>query len=124
MQAPDEILQAPDEILKVWWIFCALLVFMMQVGFMLLECGFVRQRNISGIAIKNFMMLLASTLAYSLIGYQLMYGKDVYGGLFGWGPPAHDLGFEWQFYQTGFAAVAATIVSGAIAERTSLVEGI
>jgi Amt family ammonium transporter len=92
----------------------------MQVGFMLVETGFVRERSMSGIAIKTFLMLLASSLSYSVVGYSMMYGSDVFGGLIGWGPSAHDLGMEWQFYQTGFAAVSATIISGAIAERTTL----
>jgi len=87
---------------------------------LLVETGFVRERSMSGIALKTFLMLLASSLAYSVIGYKIMYGSDIFHGLIGWDPSAHDLGMEWQFYQTGFAAVAATIISGAIAERTTL----
>ncbi len=112
----------PDNVdtIGIWWILCALLVFMMQLGFMLFETGFVRVRNMSGIAIKNIMMLFASTLAYTLFGYVLMFGADAFGGLLGWTRSPNDLGLEWQFYQTSFAAVAATIISGAIAERTTL----
>lgn len=106
--------------LRIWWILCAILVFLMQVGFMLVETGFVRERSMSGIALKTFLMLLASSLAYSVVGYRVMYGADVFHGLIGWGRSSYDLGMEWQFYQTGFAAVAATIISGAIAERTTL----
>ncbi|HXI38915.1 MAG TPA: hypothetical protein VNH83_03005, partial [Bryobacteraceae bacterium] len=111
---------APPPYLRIWWVLCAILVFLMQVGFMLVETGFVRERSMSGIALKTFLMLLASSLAYSMVGYSLMYGPDIFHGLIGWGTPLPDLGKEWQFYQTGFAAVAATIVSGAIAERTTL----
>jgi len=96
----------PPPYLRIWWILCAILVFLMQVGFMLVETGFVRERSMSGIALKTFLMLLASSLAYSVIGYKIMYGSDIFHGLIGWDPSAHDLGMEWQFYQTGFAAVA------------------
>lgn len=107
---------------KLWWLVSAMLVFLMQIGFIWLESGCVRSRHMGGIAIKNFMMFLASTLAYSVVGFQLMYGSDVFGGLFGWELPESivEKGAEWRFYQTGFAAIAATIVSGAIAERTTL----
>ena len=63
--------------LRIWWILCAILVFLMQVGFMLVETGFVRERSMSGIALKTFVMLLASSLAYSVLGYHIMYGPDV-----------------------------------------------
>jgi Amt family ammonium transporter len=117
---PAMIIATPEPYLRIWWIFCAILVFLMQVGFMLVETGFVRERSMSGIALKTFLMLLASSLAYSVVGYHIMYGHDIFLGLVGWGTATHDLGLEWQFYQTGFAAVAATIISGAIAERTTL----
>ena len=57
----------------------------MQVGFMLVETGFVRERSMSGIALKTFLKLLASSLAYSLFGYRIMYGPDLFGGFLGWG---------------------------------------
>jgi Amt family ammonium transporter len=101
---------------------CALLVFFMQVGFLLLETGTVRARDMSGIAIKIFMMLLGSSLAYLTLGYRLMWGESV-SGVIGWRFP--DLSHsshspEWLFYQVGFAAVCAVIISGAIAGRTTL----
>src|ERR1043165_635102 len=76
--------------LRIWWVLCAILVFLMQVGFMLVETGFVRERSMSGIALKTFLMLLASSLAYSVIGYHLMYGPDVLHGLIGGGIPIPD----------------------------------
>ena len=111
---------------KLWWLVSAMLVFLMQIGFIWLESGCVRSRHMGGIAIKNFMMFLASTLAYSLVGFQLMYGSDVFGGLFGWelSESIVEKGTEWRFYQTGFAAIAATIVSVAIAERTTLLANV
>ena len=81
-----------------------MLVFLMQVGFMFLETGHVRTRNMSGIAIKNFIMLIASSLVYSLIGYQLMYGTNTLGGVIGWERGPNELGVNWQ--ECGFDDLA------------------
>lgn len=120
---PDDAVsrKIPDStnITRVWWILCAILVFFMQVGFMLLETGYVRVRHMSGIALKNFLMLLASSLFFTAFGFRIMYGSGVLDSYVGWDTVALT-GSEWQFYQTGFAAIAATIISGAIAERTTL----
>jgi Amt family ammonium transporter len=102
---------------------CAILVFLMQVGFLLLETGSVQVRSMTGIAIKNFMMLLASSFAYYLIGHHLMWGESVVG-IWGWSHEVPVDRKEWLFYQTGFAAVASTIVSGAIAGRTTLISNV
>ena len=101
--------------LDIWWLVAAMLVFLMQAGFLLLETGLIQERHQSGIAIKNVMMLLASTAAFTLFGYAEMW-KHVSDWYVDHG--------TWRFYQTGFAAVAATIVSGAIAGRTRLVANI
>ena len=104
---------------------CALLVFLMQVGFLLLETGMVRTRDMSGIAIKVFMMLLGSSLAYLIFGYRLMWGESM-GGFIGWRISSSDQlqSPEWIFYQVGFAAVCAVIISGAIAGRTTLIPNV
>ncbi len=119
MPSPDEL----DVTTRQIYFVCALLVFLMQAGFLLLETGNVRVRNMSGIAIKNFMMLLASSLIYSFIGFRLMWGDSV-GSVFGWCIDLDPSQLEWLFYQTGLAAVAATIVSGALAGRTTLVSNV
>src|SRR5438445_8783653 len=99
----------PDALLHIWWLVAAMLVFLMQVGFLLLETGLIQERHMAGIAVKSMMMLLASSTAYTLFGYSYMWRNSPL--------PAVSSG-EWQFYQTGFAAVAATILSGSLAGRT------
>lgn len=91
-----------------------MLVFMMQVGFLLLETGLIQERHQAGIAVKSMMMLLASSTAYTLVGHYIVWGNAK--------APLNTA--EWQFYQTGFAAVAATILSGAMAGRTTLVSNV
>ncbi len=111
-----------EDLLHIWWAVSGMLVLVMQVGFICLEMGSVRQHNRTGIAVKNFVLLLVSTLAYSLIGFRLMYGDSI-GGVIG-NPieiaTALENGPEWLFLQLGFASVAATIISGALAGRSSL----
>ncbi len=128
------------DLLRIWWAVSGMLVILMQLGFVFLEMGSVQDRHRPGIAVKNFMVLLCSFLGYYLIGYHLMYGADLFGvessgegsqsilsGLIGWGwgyPPETPGGmknaYEWLLFQAGFAAVAATIISGTLACRTSL----
>lgn len=91
-----------------------MLVFMMQLGFLLLETGLIQERHQAGIAVKSMMMLLASSTAYTLIGHHYVWSHAR--------PPLDTA--EWQFYQTGFAAVAATILSGALAGRTTLISNV
>lgn len=104
----------PDDLLQLWWLVAAMLVFMMQLGFLLLETGLIQERHQAGIAVKSMMMLLASSTAYTLVGHAWVWGNAR--------PPLDTA--EWQFYQTGFAAVAATILSGALAGRTTLVSNV
>jgi ammonium transporter, Amt family len=104
----------PNGLLQIWWLVAAMLVFMMQVGFLLLETGLIQERHQAGIAVKSMMMLLASSTAYTLVGHHYVWGNS--------NPPLNTQ--EWQFYQTGFAAVAATILSGSMAGRTTLVSNV
>lgn len=113
--------QHSELILQMWWMHCAALVLLMLYGFHLLESGWARRRHISGIATKNTMMFLASSVAYTLFGHALMYGEDWQGlcGKLG----TLDAGYWGNarfWFQTGFASVAATIISGAIVGRTTL----
>lgn len=108
--------------LAAWWLFCGTLVFIMQCGFMLFEAGCVREINRPGISIKNKLMFLASILGFSLVGYHIAYGASLDGwiGAFDQDGPRMNGGLPWQFCQTGYAVIAATILSGAIAGRSRL----
>lgn len=109
----------PYNALRVWWNVSAMLVILMQVGFVCLEMGCVRERNRSGIALKNFMILIVASLAYSTYGYKIMYGENwtAFAGV-------EENAYGWLFFQTGFAVVSATIISGALAGRTSLLSNV
>ncbi|APU69045.1 ammonium transporter [Christiangramia flava] len=103
----------------MWIVVCGILVFFMQAGFTLVEVGFTRAKNTANIIMKNLMDLAIGSLGFWIIGYTIMYGDDI--GTFIGSPSLfytvredmHNL-----FFQTVFCATAATIVSGAIAERT------
>lgn len=111
----------------LWTLLAACLVFFMQAGFALVESGFTRAKNACNIIMKNVMDLSMGSLAFWLIGFGLMFGATS-TGWFGWEkssfmPNFGDDGFGWAFliFQTVFAATAATIVSGAMAERTKFI---
>ncbi len=111
----------------VWILVAAFLVFFMQAGFAMVEAGFTRAKNASNIMMKNIMDFSVGSIGYWAIGFGLMFGADKLG-LFGSdgfflsaADPSSGDGL-WQFafwmFQAVFAATAATIVSGAMAERT------
>ena len=108
----------------VWTCVAAFLVFFMQAGFAMVESGFTRAKNTVNIMMKNLMDFSIGTVAFFLIGFGLMFG--VSNGFFGttlFGLSGADwAGGDWNFtfliFQTVFAGTAATIVSGAMAERT------
>jgi len=109
----------------LWVCLAAFLVFFMQAGFALVECGFTRAKNACNIIMKNVMDFAIGTLGFWLIGFGLMFGATT-TGLFGTTHFIYDAGtdnFNWAFliFQTVFCATAATIVSGAMAERTKFV---
>ncbi len=109
----------------VWTLIAAILVFMMQAGFALVETGFTRAKNAANIMMKNLMDFAAGSLAFYILGAALMFGATSLGGWFGWGGlgmPSLATGegvWDWTFlfFQTMFCATAATIVTGAVAER-------
>lgn len=109
----------------VWILLAAFLVFFMQAGFAMVESGFSRAKNAANLLMKNLMDFSAGTLLFFSIGYALMFGPDAFGliGKDGWFLTTFAVSAEsapdWAFFlfQLMFAAVAATIVSGAVAER-------
>jgi len=114
---------------NMWIIVAAILVYMMQAGFALVEAGLTRGKNVGNIMMKNMMDCAAGVLAFFFIGYGIAFGADeLLGGWAGWGGFGVD-GIDDSapeglftstnfFFQAAFAATAATIVSGAMAERT------
>lgn len=114
----------------VWTLVAAFLVFFMQAGFAMVEVGFTRAKNAGNIIMKNLMDFSVGSLAFFAIGYGLMFGVSA-GGFIGGSKfflssadPGNPDGL-WQYtywlFQAVFAATAATIVSGAMAERTKFV---
>ncbi|MBN2241739.1 MAG: ammonium transporter [Acidobacteria bacterium] len=110
----------------VWTCVAAFLVFFMQAGFAMVETGFTRAKNAANILMKNLMDFSVGSLAFFLVGFGLMFGAS--DGLFGttlFGLSGVEAGGDWSWtfliFQTVFAATAATIVSGAMAERTRFI---
>ena len=115
----------------LWTCLAAFLVFFMQAGFALVEAGFTRAKNACNIIMKNLMGFSIGSLSFWLVGFGLMFGASE-AGLVGTSGFLFDAdadgaissgSFGWAFliFQTVFAATAATIVSGAMAERTKFV---
>ncbi len=105
-----------------WLLIAAFLVFFMQAGFAMLEAGFVRSKNVANILMKNILDVSAGAIAFWAVGWGLAYGLsgDATNGFAGNGH-FFLVGFDdWAswIFQFAFAATAATIVSGAMAERT------
>lgn len=109
----------------VWVLITAGLVFFMQAGFALVEAGFTRAKNSVNILYKNLMDFAVGSIVYWAVGFSLMFGADMAGGFMGtpqlfnyniWSGGIPEEAF--LIFQTVFAATAATIVSGAMAERT------
>lgn len=108
----------------IWILLGAALVFFMQAGFAMVETGFTRAKNAGNIIMKNLMDFAIGTPTYWLVGFGIMFGPSV-AGLFGvpgfdtmFVTPSGDFDFATLIFQTVFCATAATIVSGAMAERT------
>ena len=116
-QEVEEVATAVD---NVWVVVAGILVMFMQPGFALVEAGFTRAKNTANIVMKNFMDFSVGAISYWAFGFALAYGGTSVGGFFAtgeWFFSNSDRSVEW-FFQVVFAATAATIVSGAMAERT------
>ena len=122
---------------NIWMMVCTALVFFMHLGFSLLEIGLTRQKNAINILFKNYFIITVGLLLYCLVGFNLMYpgfedgdlgflkfaGFGIYSPDGGMGFSYADGGYTWWtdfLFQGMFAATAATIVSGAVAERIKL----
>lgn len=117
------------QLINIVWVFLgAVLVMFMQAGFAILEAGFTRQKNSNNVLMKNLMDFAIGSLVFLVVGFGLMFGESLGGfvGITGFIDPTNlKIGaFEalspsvFIFFQTVFCATAATIVSGAMAERT------
>jgi len=114
-----------DNLNVVWTLIGGILVFVMQAGFALVETGFTRAKNATNIMMKNLMDFALGSIVFYFIGAGIMFGASKACGALGWGGicmPSVFAGegtWDWTFFffQTMFAATAATIVSGAVAER-------
>ena len=119
----EEILGAINgEVFGVWFLIGAALVFWMQAGFAMVEAGFTRAKNTGNIIMKNLMDFCIGTCTFILIGFSLLLGEDLFGFI---GKPGFDIftgyaDFDWSnfVFNLVFCATTATIVSGAMAERT------
>ncbi len=121
---------AQDSANWVWILVAAFLVFFMQAGFAMVEGGLTRAKNAGNIMMKNLMDFALGSIAYFILGFGIMFGADKLG-LFGSsgfmlsGANTADKAGMWQYaywmFQVVFAATAATIVSGAMAERTKFI---
>ncbi|MDO4475255.1 MAG: ammonium transporter [Lachnospiraceae bacterium] len=111
-----------SQVFGVWFLIGAALVFWMQAGFAMVEAGFTRAKNTGNILMKNLMDFCIGTVVFILIGFSLLLGEDLMGLI---GKPGFDIftsyaDFDWSnfVFNLVFCATTATIVSGAMAERT------
>ena len=119
----EEIMQfVSDNVYGVWFLIGAALVFWMQAGFAMVEAGFTRAKNTGNILMKNLMDFCIGTVMFILIGFSFLLGEDLLGFI---GKPGFDIftayadfDFSNFVFNLVFCATTATIVSGAMAERT------
>ena len=111
-----------EQLFAVWFLIGAALVFWMQAGFAMVEAGFTRAKNTGNIIMKNLMDFCIGTVTFILIGFGLLMGEDLVGII---GKPGFDIftsyanfNFSSFVFNLVFCATTATIVSGAMAERT------
>lgn len=114
----DEIKLALD---TIWVLIAAALVFFMQAGFAMVETGFTRAKNSGNIIMKNMMDFCIGSIMFWVIGYGIMFGENTLGGFIGKPTFFFSGDYTSLIFQTVFCATAATIVSGAMAERTKFI---
>ncbi|MCM1284868.1 MAG: ammonium transporter [Acetobacter sp.] len=123
----DAILETVNtEMFGIWFLIGAALVFFMQCGFAMVESGFTRAKNAGNIIMKNLMDFCIGAVTFILLGFGLMMGEECLGGLVGMPTLAvftDYANFDWSnfVFNLVFCATAATIVSGAMAERTKFI---
>ena len=122
-ERPEKKLGVKSMDMSVWYLLGAVLVFFMQCGFAMVETGFTRAKNAGNIIMKNLMDFCIGTVVFFVLGYGIMNSENYFFGLIG--RPEYQMftdfaNFDWSnfFFQLVFCATAATIVSGAMAERT------
>ena len=118
-QTEVNVIDVASAVDEVWIIVAGILVMFMQAGFALVESGFTRAKNAGNIIMKNFMDFSVGAIVYWAFGFALAYGGTSVGSFFStgnWFLSDADMASTWIF-QVVFAATAATIVSGAMAER-------
>ena len=111
------------EVFGIWFLIGAALVFFMKAGFAMVETGFTRAKNAGNIILKNLMDFCIGTVVFIFLGFGLFLGEDALGGFIGipnLGIFTDYANFDWSnfVFNLVFCATAATIVSGAMAERT------
>ena len=114
-----------DQTFGIWFLIGAALVFWMQAGFAMVETGFTRAKNAGNIIMKNLMDFCIGTVVFIVIGFSLLLGEDLLGFI---GKPGFDIftaydnfNFSSFVFNLVFCATTATIVSGAMAERTKFI---
>ena len=119
----EAVKSVSSDLWGVWFLLGAALVFWMQAGFAMVETGFTRAKNTGNIIMKNLMDFCIGTVVFVLIGFGLFLGENTFFGIIGkpnWQVFTDYANFDWSnfIFNLVFCATAATIVSGAMAERT------
>ena len=113
-----------SEVFGIWFLIGAAFVFFMQAGFAMVETGFTRAKNAGNIIMKNLMDFCIGTVVFMFLGFGILLGEDTLGGFIGiptLGIITDYANFDWSnfVFNMVFCATTATIVSGAMAERTN-----
>lgn len=122
----ESLAEIQENLNLIWVVAAAAMVFLMQVGFTAFEAGSVQAKNAISVSLKNITIAMLCAVFYFLVGFALMFGETRLG-LVGvnhflfFGVSDHPLGYAFAFFQVVFASTAATIITGAMAERTRLV---